>query len=279
LSDAFDARVEQEPASADGGAADQSSTEPISILSTLRNCWQRPAWTAERAQHIRLPHAWLVHAMAMLCIFVSPTLLEAGLSQNPPGELKRRVEVILHWIVEAPEQAFVAFGGSALVFEILFLLFALALMTWGARVEPVRRSYRVTLQRVWIQTVHLAIAILSVVVVSVVIDQVFRRPFFLAFSWLEVLSFFMSGIAIAWAYWGFIKAVGAPRDAPQIPVSPTCEGCGYNLTHTSSDERCTECGRPVSESLGEHVRPGLQERAAALLPAAFLKPQRLGERV
>lgn len=46
---------------------------------------------------------------------------------------------------------------------------------------------------------------------------------------------------------------------PPAPDPPRCEGCGYDLTHRPSDERCPECAREVARSLGESA-----DRAGAM---------------
>src|SRR5206468_7490633 len=40
------------------------------------------------------------------------------------------------------------------------------------------------------------------------------------------------------------------------PIPPTCEGCGYDLSHHSLDERCPECALAVADSLSPRRRPG-----------------------
>ena len=69
---------------------------------------------------------------------------------------------------------------------------------------------------------------------------------------LAALIFVMA----AWFVWAYLRAVGIDR--PVIPISrpPLCERCGYNLTAMSLNARCPECGMPITESLGDHVRTG-----------------------
>ncbi|MBI5865134.1 MAG: hypothetical protein HZB38_11625, partial [Planctomycetes bacterium] len=40
--------------------------------------------------------------------------------------------------------------------------------------------------------------------------------------------------------------------APQLP--PVCEWCGYDLSHADPAGVCTECGRPIAQSLGVDAR-------------------------
>lgn len=44
---------------------------------------------------------------------------------------------------------------------------------------------------------------------------------------------------------------------PPEDRTPLCEGCGYDLSHVSAQGVCTECGKPLAESLElDAVRPG-----------------------
>ncbi len=60
----------------------------------------------------------------------------------------------------------------------------------------------------------------------------------------------------------FLRAVKGIADglcppAPEDDDTPTCEGCGYDLTGRDWSQRCTECGRSVGSSLNpQRVRPG-----------------------
>lgn len=45
-------------------------------------------------------------------------------------------------------------------------------------------------------------------------------------------------------------AAGLAARIPPAADPPRCEGCGYDLTHRPSDERCPECAREVARSLG-----------------------------
>lgn len=50
--------------------------------------------------------------------------------------------------------------------------------------------------------------------------------------------------------------IGEPAASATRPV--ICESCGYDLTHISSDRRCTECGAAADDSLTDCRRSGVE---------------------
>ncbi|MBL8878162.1 MAG: hypothetical protein JNG88_03490 [Phycisphaerales bacterium] len=55
-----------------------------------------------------------------------------------------------------------------------------------------------------------------------------------------------------------LNQMAASADRPMI-----CESCGYDLTHVSTDRRCTECGAPADDSLTNQRRRGVEWESAA----------------
>ncbi|MFQ5807816.1 MAG: hypothetical protein ACE5I3_15325 [Phycisphaerae bacterium] len=68
--------------------------------------------------------------------------------------------------------------------------------------------------------------------------------------------FFCLPVAIAWLLWRIGRAVEHVQLEPFPDLPPCCEGCGYDLSHQSSDTRCPECGLVVADSLSPDRRPG-----------------------
>lgn len=96
-------------------------------------------------------------------------------------------------------------------------------------------------------------------------------------------------LALTWAIWTWLRGATAERGLPPCDHPPLCEWCGYNLNHAPADGRCSECGRPVEESLGPGVRAGSpwEHRAAVGRWAAWrqcaweamLRPATFGRRL
>src|SRR2546423_5058311 len=64
------------------------------------------------------------------------------------------------------------------------------------------------------------------------------------------------------------------RVAPSVPEESAllCEGCGYVLNGLPGDSRCPECGRPIVESAGEHLRaPPVWEREGGSAAGRLLR--------
>ncbi|HVX86618.1 MAG TPA: hypothetical protein VH253_17685 [Phycisphaerae bacterium] len=76
-----------------------------------------------------------------------------------------------------------------------------------------------------------------------------------------------------WHLAALVRAAGVdyrrPQDLPQRR-DPLCDFCGYNLTMAPLAGRCPECGRHVSDSLGEGTRAGTpweRRKILGILPA------------
>ncbi|MGE0481389.1 MAG: hypothetical protein AB7Q17_13050, partial [Phycisphaerae bacterium] len=86
-------------------------------------------------------------------------------------------------------------------------------------------------------------------------------------------------VGVVWVAAAVRRAAG-PAAPPEQP--PRCEGCGYDLTHVSSDDRCSECGLSASRSLTPGVlRPGAMWQQQNRVPswlrttvAALVQPTR-----
>ncbi|MGQ9650686.1 MAG: hypothetical protein ACUVXJ_11295 [Phycisphaerae bacterium] len=83
-----------------------------------------------------------------------------------------------------------------------------------------------------------------------------RKPFLVRHD--EAIIAFLCTVGSAWFLWALLRAIGARRTIASVRRPPTCEHCGYNLTGTTIEGRCPECGTPAIESLGPHVRPGTE---------------------
>lgn len=68
----------------------------------------------------------------------------------------------------------------------------------------------------------------------------------------DVLAAVWTGLswlcAPIWFVWAARAARGARGVLATLEKSPTCEGCGYALTHQSESGRCTECGTELEKS-------------------------------
>jgi len=80
------------------------------------------------------------------------------------------------------------------------------------------------------------------------------KPWYLReFQAFIMLAAFVGGL---WHVLLLVRGLTAPRAVVPTERPPLCEHCGYNLTASALESRCSECGVPVAESLGSDVRPG-----------------------
>jgi hypothetical protein len=79
-------------------------------------------------------------------------------------------------------------------------------------------------------------------------------------AWLarygEALVVCMYLVLATWFLWTLFRSAAARRPVRAVAHPPTCEWCGYNLTHAPMEGRCPECGRHVADSLAADVRGG-----------------------
>jgi hypothetical protein len=217
--------------------------------------------------------AWAIHlasfALTMSVLLVLVSWADAPLPSVSGGvaiTLVDNIRDLVEFALMRPVVAFLTALSILLVVESAYLILAVVMMAWGACPEPIGASFRASLQRVWL---HSAMAAPVFVICGSIITWEMRvtqlwwqvtpvkptlTPWIIEYQATITLGAFWAGSL--WALWSLCRFVGAPRPASMAAADPMCEWCGYNLTHVPSDGRCSECGRPVEDSLGADVRAG-----------------------
>ncbi len=126
--------------------------------------WLMPARTARRTEYVSLRQAYGVHLIAFA---LTPIVIMAFAAWADRPRLFFQAfgnmfsELFEEWDRHSQEIV-LAFLGTFVAVEIGFLLLAWLLTPWGARVEPMRQSFRHALRRVWLQTPHALMAVILV---------------------------------------------------------------------------------------------------------------------
>ncbi|UCG16371.1 MAG: hypothetical protein JSV19_13855 [Phycisphaerales bacterium] len=263
----------------------ESSTALDTSASPAPSEGRWPAWTAifasgiaprtlaRRTTHVGLRSAYAVHvagillAVAAVIFVIFLERLASALDSANLSEIclhmVRDIQEVLRYFHARPIVWTIRILLSFMGIEAIYLLVALVVMSWGAGDEPFAVSVRSAVQRVWLHTPHVAIVILTAGSVIILVER--SRVFWPGMYGpaMVVLTLCSSGM---WLLWALLGVVGAPRPSLPSDLPPMCEWCGYNLTHIPTDGRCSECGRPVIESLGEGVRPGVAWQRREVIP-------------
>ncbi len=154
--------------------------------------------------------------------------------------------VLLKFFIEA---VLVCFGAIVLNVLLAWLLWP-SLLTADGVTGSYRRSFRCT-------AAGLGLVSSLVLAIIIVLSSYFygrlwfapRTPHRLIF---HIPAIIHSQVLVSFhllLFW--LRRAGNPLNATASPIelSPLCEGCGYDLTHQSSEGRCTECGLALGESL------------------------------
>ncbi len=131
-------------------------------------------------------------------------------------------------------------GGAALLVVLAWLNLPLV-----HRTGPVRRSLS--------QTARASAALLGPVFLATLgCFGIFATRYYTFSSPVvppEMVLFTAIAVAAAWFAYLSGRVVESVPSSAATDLPPRCEGCGYDLTHVSAEGRCTECGRPVCDSL------------------------------
>ena len=244
--------------------------------------WIRPATTSRRTQHASMPTAFGIHLLAILASFLAIIFLMSIQPFESRGFVRLIGEVIEE-IVSDPFESFLAIALMLIGLEVGVLILTLVMLPFGAREEPLRQSFSYAWKRVWIHTTFTVPLVLIIGMIGTAaayvgdwIDTMYPWPTWdsaNAKSYDQKLqariasmpfmvrnyAFFAANSIVAsvmWYLWSLTRFVAARPHPEMVPSAPMCEYCGYNLSGTSREGRCSECGTFVVDSLGEHVRPG-----------------------
>lgn len=146
----------------------------------LLTAWWCPATTARRTQHAALWRAWLVHFFSVILAALVIVFLAAW-ADAPPGaslldifinEFTGVLDEFVHEYRRDPVQVTAGTIGVILAIQMMFVGLATCATPWGAKDEPLRKSFRNAIRYAWLHTPALIPAILAVGCSIVILDRV-----------------------------------------------------------------------------------------------------------
>jgi hypothetical protein len=179
--------------------------------------------------------------------------------------------------------------------EMAFLLAAFLLFAWAAQPEPIGQTLRRTLRTVWLSSTTWILAGL-LPLGAWQWNELLRRqtaipwpntttgrvivkpdsPWILHERNAEALIYLAIVAAAFWIFWCLIRALRTPTHLSCPILPPTCESCGYNLSHISDSGRCPECGTSTESSLAPNRRPLIPDHSFQPFQT-FFSPLRISQ--
>jgi len=224
----------------------------------------RPVTAVRRADHLSLGWAWAVHVAGLGALIIAALLLAAWSEAPPDLTIDTYKQVVLGLLIRGAGQLedYRSIAGqvlSILLIEGTFCLSAMLAMSWCARDEKIRNSYRRALRRLFLLTPHAATVVAVTGATAVWCNRLNRVPWqpVIVHESREMALFLMITASCLWTLTVVLAALGC-RKAPAMCRWPArCEGCGYQLTGLAIDKDCPECGDAIRKTLGKSIRPGI----------------------
>lgn len=270
------------------------ATRFLTALLASFSVYFTPRTAARRWLGVSLPKAAAIAgihlATGLLWLWFLATAIAAWQGLRPSGYPEWNSQVTLHFasvgeffaffsaaagaIADANVQGFrelgyadrfAAVAGSLLCLGLLLVVLFFMLMPFTARPGANKAAARHAARAVLLGTS--AVHFWGLAFTACFIYFFFRHYPVQPEDVLSLLFACFCGLVL-WNLIALVRAVRIdyrrPADFPQ-PKEPLCENCGYNLTMARADGRCSECGRPVADSLAPDIRPGTPwERRASL---------------
>ncbi|MFQ5502504.1 MAG: hypothetical protein ACE5EQ_09430 [Phycisphaerae bacterium] len=265
--DAFPLNPDHDPA----GKVEEAPSAPPSFGRTLlAPLWiHQPAVAASRMVHGSRLAFWLSYGLGVLTLagvilFLRLWNLTVDRVRLPNYQIRERSFAEAWELMHANQ----SFGDAELIVTVVCLLAVPVALLGAFLYLPIvhnggsaRHSFRRAFAAIASGIGILNLLVMSVGALFVFIDNLHDPGH--ASLWREwiVMGYMILILASASGlfYWLHLatRSVAGPKVDVELP--PRCEGCGYDLTHRSSEGRCTECGLDLDASLTPDLRrPGCE---------------------
>ncbi|MEO0587204.1 MAG: hypothetical protein AAF078_06140, partial [Planctomycetota bacterium] len=242
-----------------------------------------PPSAARHADRLGWITAFAIHAASMLVVAVTAgwagRTIESGDPFKAAAEMFIDLDDIPAEILAANIPAVIAaFLGTVLFVEACVAGSALLLTPVASRDEPFTHAFSRTFRRLlatspWLITAGLAAVAAALAAHGIAAALDMHESNAVPFAAFAALG---TAITLAWIVPLLIVAVGR-TDHASCRWPPPCQGCGYRLVDLATQRPCPECGLALSETVGEHVRPGITGSIRAATFHAVTTPWTFGQ--
>lgn len=255
-----------------------------------------PGFIGRKTARANLLMAIILHLAATTAFFIYGFVMVVwyvAVSQgNPAGIFDEFVELFTDLPPLWYEKLLVAAGFilGFLAVEGAHILLVFLLWPWVARDEPVTDSFIASLRRVALWTVGVLGPAVVMLTPAFTLDawwwyeysngwnygsgtmsyEAWQDSLIIVLRYRTAITILLWFGLIVWAVWALMRFAGSDRPTRPLPREKLCEQCGYNLMHMTMDQSCPECGLGVTQTFGEHVRPGVEWRHNAKWPNPVL---------
>ncbi len=142
-------------------------TQPISTLLAMFTAPFRPAWVGEHTTSLPLRRAWVIHfaaALATIWVIFLMMLWANWPSLGPTSfaelirEARQEIGLLIDELYRYPIESVCAVLGMIAMVEGMHMFLAAMTMGWGAKDEPLRKSFASAVRQTWLANTRFVVA-------------------------------------------------------------------------------------------------------------------------
>ncbi|MCB9851437.1 MAG: hypothetical protein H6817_12115 [Phycisphaerales bacterium] len=200
------------------------------------------------------------HFACLVPFSVGVLIVNYALQRYGARLMDSRIDAITSILMISPAEAVLMFLTVAALASAATAGVAYLALPWAWRNEPLRDTFAHSLRTCWLLTTALLGPYLLCDTVTVMIRDALVDAWHLPsydFDYYAAQWYLTLLLRLAWPVWSLYvvyRAVTMAREVNATERDPTCEQCGYNLSHVGAGDCCSECGYPLARSLSPQHR-------------------------